>query len=410
MAQLTPWIHTYTTRDLLDDSFDLFKAAALPLTLVGVLPLCLVALYNVVMRLFVVREQLLSEFTREALGESLGNPLFWLYGLGLLGCTLVAVILTQLAQCRVALLQAFGEPITLRAAFSRLLKPFFSALLVVPLVGIAAAVGCSVAGFVVAAVFTAITSALIQADYLVVAVVLGVVFTIAQVALQTVLWLLVITWFLAFPGELIVKQANPFDALGASTRAAGRRMKELMGVTLVYLTLPFALVPLSAMLVGGVFLVSRTIDPTSSVLLIVTLVNGLIGVVVTGVFACYSTLVYIDAACRLDNLDLRLMARQVGLGDEIDQALAPTYRLPQAGAYPNYAVQPVLAAAAPDYTRIPDLDMPQPPITPFLNPAYHAPVADDPEASPLRPAPDLTIDYTQLPPPAPAGEEAARAE
>ena len=84
MTQLTSWVHRYTLRDLLDDSFDLFKERVITLLIAGALPYILVVAYQALMRSFVFPGNFLRDYSDAEMKNLMGNTEFWFYLSGLI--------------------------------------------------------------------------------------------------------------------------------------------------------------------------------------------------------------------------------------------------------------------------------------------------------------------------------------
>ncbi|HEY3418893.1 MAG TPA: hypothetical protein VGM23_18620, partial [Armatimonadota bacterium] len=126
--ETTRWVHQYTLRDLVDDTFDLFKERATSLLLVGVIPYILVVIYVFLMRTFFIPENFLPRFDEDALTKLLQYWKFWVFVGGLGAVNAVAFTVGHIAQCRIAVAHALGEEISLARAFRLLAKPFWSLL------------------------------------------------------------------------------------------------------------------------------------------------------------------------------------------------------------------------------------------------------------------------------------------
>jgi protein-disulfide isomerase-like protein with CxxC motif len=81
----------------------------------------------------------------------------------------------------------------------------------------------------------------------------------------------------------------------------------------------------------------------------------------TALMSCYQTLVYMDGRCRADNYDLQLLAEEIGMTEEMVQALSNNGTTVTQAGYPDYAAPAAIADAGspapamsfPDYSAPP---------------------------------------------------------
>lgn len=357
MARMTSWVRTYTLRDLLDSGFDLFKERFTTLLLAALIPYMLVVVYTVLMRHYVFPGNLVN---MAALKESdpfdlitrFFSPAYFIYTAGVWLLASVAMVLANIAQCRIAAWHALGEPVNLWRAFRRMGKPFWSYLLVSLLAGWIVSTILGIALFVtfVLAGLLGSLALLIGSQASQSAGVFAQVVTVFLVAatLLTLAIYLVWTPLLEFPVSLAHDDAGPFTALGRSFKCAFSNFKtHYLGVFLVSQTcLIFLLLSLaaSALLRVGASYFSPTL---TEVLDIVFVIVG--QCMFLGLFACFQTLVHVDGRCRKDHLELRVMAQEIGLGAELDAAFSPAMPAGPAMPYPDYAraAAPTAASSSP---------------------------------------------------------------
>lgn len=379
MAHMTSWVRQYGLRDLLDDSFDLFKERASGLLLVGLLPYLLVVIYTVVMRLCVIPGNLLQNYTEEGLENMLQSGRFWGFILGAFACQTVAISVGYLAQCRLATHHALGREISLRQAFHLLAKPFWSLQVVGFIFNVFASAVAGVVGSLlvmvgaVLAIIIAATGSTDAAGYG------AIVLMVLLLVLAMDAYLLTGVFFLAAPVSLAMEHTGPFVAFGKGFRMAAANFKAHFGALYLLTRVPMLFVPVIAVLSAVLFGVSEYISPTMGVV-IGSLVSGLAVVVMMALMACLQALIYLDGRCRLDNFDLMLLASDIGLGEALAQAtgrpalarLATASYLDYQGRLQTPAPTPtVTAVPAPgtSTTGYPNYAAPPPPLDPPAAPA-----------------------------------------
>ncbi|MHB9131575.1 MAG: hypothetical protein ACYDBB_10870 [Armatimonadota bacterium] len=381
MAHMTSWVHQYTLRELLDDSFDLFKEQATALMLAGAIPFALVVLYVTLMRIFVIPGNLLQEFTLEAAQEVALSTKFWHFILGSLACSGIAMFVSYIAQCRIATWHALGREVSLKQAFTLLAKPCLSlAFVIVPIYAIFNSIAGSVVSVVGGIIFVAV-SAIGLLGGPVTATIMTIIGSAIWIVTCEMGLIFVTALFLALPVILAVEHAGPFTALSRSFRFAGTNMKAHGVVLYAWTRIPAIFMPVLAVLIALLIGVSGYISPTMNVLVVSVLVLGLGSAVFMGMLASFQALVYLDGRSRAEALDLVLLARDIGLSDELE-GLAETNRpVVAAPTYPDYSSSPrrTNAASQPSFTAVNATQ----PAMPSGFPDYSAP-----PPKPVMPAPE----------------------
>lgn len=395
MAEMTPWVHQYTLRELIDDTFDLFRERASTLLLAGVLPFLLLVVYVVLMRVYVIPGNLLEEMlSNDAWEDLLFSKEILLFSFGFILLSGLAVSCTYIAQCRIAAWHALGLPVSLPRAFRYLAKPLLGMVVVGMLYGVLAFVALIVAAFV-GGILVFLLGLLTG----------GIAGSPAAAAVAIISGLLV--WLLAFdstiftgvyflvaPVVLAFEHAWPGTAIGKSFQAGQAQTKSYFWALYVITRLPVLIMlagtALSYLLQGPM----AYIAPTAGGMIISLLISALSNIFFAALLACLQTLAYVDYRCRRDALDLQLLAREIGLDSELEAALAAT-PVTTAPQYPDYAAAPAMAgapaaavpgltapsahAAFPDYSK--------PPVASAASPAIAsstpAVTADDSAAPPV---------------------------
>ncbi|MHB9109613.1 MAG: hypothetical protein ACYDCO_21380 [Armatimonadota bacterium] len=410
---MTSWVHRYTLRELMDDSFDLFKERALDLMIAGLIPWCLVAIYWVLIRTFVFPGNLLTFLSWEKIEDLALTWEFWVFIV--VGMFLVMIpfsyALTLILQCRVAARYALGEQVPLHRHFRLLAKPFFSLYFVIlPIFGAANAIVGWIVGSIlgmIGGIFVIAGSALTDAasGSVALAVVGGILTAIGvvlAVGLQLMVNLAICVPFLAAPVSLAYDHAGPFAAIGKSFHYAFANFKAQFMALAVFCHAPLVLYVILISLGALVAAILKYFAPYHfSFEIILTLVSIIFAVTCSGLLASLQALMYVDGRCRRDALDLQLMAADVGLGEEFARLYAVSPYMRQ--QYPNYNAAPHAAGpAAPQYgappvIAYPDYSAPPPPLAPAAPPAESAAV----QAPPVITAPAATAypDYSAPPPP-----------
>ena len=432
MARMTSWVHRYTLRELMDDSFDLFKERALELMIAGLIPWCLVAIYWVIIRTFVFPGNLLAFLSWERLEDLALTWQFWVFAVVGLFLVMIPVsyAMTLILQCRVAAHYVMGEPVPLHRLFRLLAKPFFSLYFVIlPIFGAANAIIGWLVGSVlgvIGGIFVLVGAALMEAPGASGALVIvgGFLTTIGvalAVGLQTMVNLAICVPFLGAPISLAYEHAGPFTALGKSFSYAFANFKAQFMALVVFCHAPLVLYVVLMTLGALVAMIFKYYSPYFSLEIILTLVTILFAVTCSGLLASMQALMYVDGRCRREALDLQLMAADIGLGEEFARLYTLGVRMPQAPypnyntapqaagagyAAPHYGPPPVNTAGAPPVIANPDYSAPPPPLeqaAPSIPPAGQAPVASMPAAGAY---PDYSAPPPPLEPPAPPLEPA----
>jgi len=389
MTQITTWVHRYTLRDLLDDSLDLFKERAITLLLAGAIPYVLVVAYLGLMRFYFLPGNFMRDLSD--ISELFQNSTYLLYLLGLIVCSGVAYTISTLVQCRIAVLHALGQSVSLLDVYRKLLKPFFSSIVVSIIYGIFLSAGLSVTSFlifIVTMLVGVIGLAAGGSSNPVFAVIIAIVAAITTYLAIMLAWILVSVLFLTAPAFMVNEDCGPFAALGKSFRFAMANYKAnvvalyaLVHIPIIFTALAIVIQLLLSM--GMQYLTPAVVDVVGGTLAI--LVSSLS---FTAILGCQSAVAYVDGKCRLETLDLRVLAREIGLEEEIEQVFRPAVQpvrapgnprnrpmpQPQYGGTPNYQAppygQPPLQGAA---TSIyPDYSAPPPPLTGEVAPSAPA--------------------------------------
>ena len=397
MPNMTPWVRQYPLRDLLDDSFDLYKERFATLLLAAVIPFLLVVIYLVLMRVYLFPGNLSQYFPPKNAPPADIFSFFikllfenvYLLGLNIL-CGM-ALGFANLLQCRLAVRYALGEKVSLWDALPLLGKPFWSqvliAVLFTPVLVIATFVALVIIVFIteIIAMITGAIGLLISPN--VAPIIAGITALLVFLTLS-ILWTYTVwTPFLAAPVSLTMEKSGPFTAIGRSFSVAFSNFKahfwSLFIVSQTYLVF-FALISVAILLIQQL---------TSHFSTTMTLMFGsIVGISATclylGLQSSLQALAYIDGRCRRENFELRMLARDIGLGEEFEQSFSPGSALPAP------------AAGFPDYSAAPT----------------KAPIAGTP-AAPAAPIPTVPTlpamafpDYSAPPPPIEAGEGATDAE
>lgn len=447
MARMTSWVHRYTLRELMDDSFDLFKERALDLLIAGLIPWCLVAVYWVLIRTLVFPGNLLAFLSWQKLEDLALTWQFWVFVVVGLFLVMIPVCytLTLILQCRVAARYALGEQVSLLRMCRLLAKPFFSLyFIILPIFGAANVIIGWIVGsilFMIAAIFIAIGAGLIAAPggsgaLAVIGGIITVIGTVLAVGIQLMVNLAICIPFLAAPISLAYDHAGPFTAIGKSFSYAFANFKAQFMALVVFCHAPLVLYAVLMTLGALVAAIFKYYAPYFSLEIILTLISIIFAVTCTGLLSCLQSLIYVDGRCRRDALDLQLMAADIGLGEEFTRLYTMGARMPQmqypnynaapqaAGAVPyagyaapNYGPPPANAVGGPTVIAYPDYSAPPPPLAPAASPPPLAPAAPPlatADAPPVITAPSATVypDYSAPPPslepatpppPAPAG-------
>jgi len=410
MASMTSWVHRYTPRELMDDTFDLFKERALDLLIAGLIPGCLIVLYWVLVRTFVFPGNLLTEFSPEKIRELLTTWQFWvyIYTLPTLVVMPTALSLALILQCRVAVRHILGDGDSVASAFRLLAKPFFSLFIVSLIFGAVQFVALLVAMIInmfVMGIFVAIGGIfLVASSASGASAVAGYVFMAigyaVGITVSVTIGLGADVLFLAAPVSLAYEHAGPFKAIGQSFSFAMANFKSHFLALLVIVHAPIILSVLLLILGAAVYVPLQNNMPLSFEIILSLL--GLILVAgCTGLLACLQSVIYLDGRCRRDALDLQLLAAGIGLGETFARLYTHGARMPQV-QYPNYTGQPQpglpgqpIVLSTPNYTAFPPTGAGLPP---NAYPDYSAP----PPATGASSAPVATAypDYS-APPPAP---------
>jgi hypothetical protein len=391
---ITPWVRQYTLRELLDDSFDLFRERAPALLLAGMLPMLMVVLYTAVTRLFVIRENILTELTWDAFTRALESGPLWGYLFGYSCVLMLALAIGNLAQVRLAYAQATGGTATLHDVFARLGKATLGMLVVLVAFSLFAG-AVSLAVFIVGAIFIGIGGAIANASNMVVGFIAMVLAVVATIVASLCALALVGIFFITAPVIMAIEHAGPFAALGKSFRFSSANFKAVLGALIVEMHVPVAFFPLALMLAYLLSQMAQALSPTLTVMLVGTIMSGLTMVVFFAMFSCFQVLVFLDARCRAESFDLVLLAQDIGLGDEVEQLFTrpATPQATPAGNYPNYMATPAAAPSLPPGPTVPGLTPPQ---ASAAFPDYSAP--PPPNAAPPAPEPVPAADAPSTPP------------
>lgn len=380
MAQMTSWVHQYTLRDLLDESFDLFKERATTFLLVAVLPYTLVAIYLVIMRLYVLPGTFapiaMDEFAVASSPEEFWDILtqnmpYLSFLLGLLLVGMATTVISYLAQCRIALRHALGETATIGDAFGALPVPLAISLLYILLLPVASipfglimAIGVFavyIATVLAAAIGFAFGSLIGPEVGAILAGILGLVVAIASGSLVTYGFA---TFFIAAPSSLVMREGI-FVPFRKSFRIATSNFKAHFWSLFLVAHIPLIFNLLLLIVVSVATFSMNFVSPSTATVLI-TVFGGLGNLIGFGFFACLQALVYIDGGCRRDNLDLRLLAQQIGLEQEVTQASQAPPAVAAQSLYPDYTAVPLTAGmpatVGSAQSAFPDYSAPPPPI------------------------------------------------
>lgn len=421
MARMTSWVHRYTLRELMDDTFDLFKERSVELLLAGLLPGCLTVIYIALMRTFYLTGNLLPHFDEESWTNLAGSGKFWLFILLLLLVVApTSYFLGLIAQCRIALHHALGTDISIGKAFRFIAKPFFSLFVITPIYLFFLGIVVMIASFVVGLIIgltTIITTAYALASTTAAVIVgtIGISIAVVVISLATII---ASTFFLAAPISLAYEHTGPFRALSRSFSTASSNFKPHYMALYVVTHLPFVVLLLLALVGGLIYLPFQYTVPYCQDTIIVLLAM-IFGAVFSGLLACLMSLIYLDGRCRSQAFDLQLLAADIGLGEEFERAFRPAavIRTPQ---YPNYTAAPALPGAVSANTGFPDYSAGT--VRPASQPAgaypdYSAPPSTQPVAAPLNysapPLPgagQVVPDYSAPPPALEPQTELAPAE
>jgi hypothetical protein len=394
MAHATPYVRPYALRDLLDDSFDLYRERAVSLTLVGLSPFIPVLVIAYLMRSYFIPENFFGDISSQAammegLRALFTNGRFWTYlaVMGTLGT--LATGTGYLWQCRIAVRQALGEDSSTRASGKGLFLPLLSLLFVeTPIVTIisqmvaAFAMGAflfigAMIAMLVVLIATGTSHNEASTGYIVgitVLILLGVA-VIFSVALTCA----VLAFVLPLPVSLVEESPNPFTALGRSFKLVSANYKAQFIALYAFVHFPIILYLLAFILVGLLFLAIRLVFPTFEFSILITMSQMIALALTTALFACFQTLCYLDGRCRVESYDLALLADRIGLGKEFREALvvgAATPAFATVSAHPNYLAAPASDSsplAAPQQRAVPllttvDYSQPPPPLATLTEP------------------------------------------
>ena len=357
MANMTPWVRQYALRDLLDATFDLFKERATLLLLAGLIPYACVLLYVAVMRLFVVPGHFEPESsTPIAYWQALyNNPELLWYNIGLAIISLLAVTVGYIAQCRIAAWHAMHEPLSLRAAFRLLFKPFWGLVVLGVIYSVFLAVVSSIALSVGGLVVGLIALLALEAGEMG-ALIIGGITILVFSALALLAYAIVSAMFLAAPVIMAVEHAGPFTAIGrAFSTASGNFRAHLIAFFLLQ-HIPIIVAILLSVLMALIGYLLNMLAPVT-VLALASLFGWASTVVALAIFSCLQALVYLDGRCRHEHYDILLLGQQIGIGAQVAAALSTPNSAAQAAhsgsLFPNYAAEPVAPGFMPAETLIP---------------------------------------------------------
>lgn len=395
MARMTTWVRRYALRDLMDDSFDLFKEQAMSLLLAGLIPSCLVVLYAALMRNYYLPENLLRDYTSEALMAALTSPKVIIYLLGYSVCAWVGFSIGYLAQCRLAVRHALGESLRFSRNFTPLMKPFWSFLLVFMTYSALLTIVMLLVLFMgTTIVFLLLSPVIVTAQDGPGSTVVIIVAIVIMGALASMAYLWVTLQFLTAPIVLAFEHAGPFTAISRALRQQSANVKaQFFGLYAVSHT-PLILFPL-VLLVG--WLLSLGFDklwPSIGFEVIGNVVSVVTMVLTTASLACLQALVYVDARCRQEALDLHRLAEEIEMGDEFARVyqssqtprFVPRRRFTAAQPVVDAQVERLPSTAATGY---PDYSAPPPPLetlAPAMSMVTASVLPDD--AVPPPPPPD----------------------
>jgi hypothetical protein len=201
--------------------------------------------------------------------------------------------------------------------------------------------------------------------------------------------------FLTAPGSLAVDHTGPFAALGKSFHIATANFKAhcvsylFMQLIPIILLAPWLIIViLQEQGALGLHFSPAIIDGVSAFCSIAC------SVVTLAVYAGYVSLVYLDGRCRQEHFDLLLLARDLGMGEQVEQAFLHGPAVFTAPSFPNYALAGVPNSAATTNTA------------PINASTFATPIANSSNPQ----VPPVTVaypDYSAPPPPEPAPESAA---
>ncbi|HEX2948492.1 MAG TPA: hypothetical protein VHV83_02810, partial [Armatimonadota bacterium] len=285
----------------------------------------------------------------------------------------------------VATRHALGLPVSLRASFRLLAKPFWSLVVISFFYSIALGVGaiCSYIGAIIIWLLGTLIGLAFGATAGI--GIGGVIGVVAFLTLSPIAGVMVSVPFLAIPISLTNDHTGPFTALGIGFKVATSNFKAYWVALLVLLQVPV----IFALLVGIVaYLLQASAQYFSPTLVLtVGLVTGMLGNAITyGFLSCFQTLVYLDGRCRTEKLDLLLLARDIGMGDDVEQLFLRGTWQPSSAGYPDYA----MAVSAPSSavsvaTPVTDGESPTPSATFYTDgmsyPDYSAPPPSLPETT-----------------------------
>jgi len=401
MAVMTSWIRQYSLRDLLDDSFDLFKEKAISLTVVGAIPYLFFLAFAVLIRTVYIPENFVNNWTMDTPWQLLSNPRFRQYIFGMVFFGTLAFSFSYLAQCRVAIAFAEGNVISVGKAFSRLIKAFFSLLLTsiifsafVSAVFVLYFIIAFVAFFVMVAIGSNMGSSS-EGVYIIIGVLSFLVSILISFAMiSTVNFLL--AYILSSPIVMLNENAGPFVAAGEAMKLARANFKAHFWSTQVVMLMSLVIWALLLGVQMILFMVIRPYAPTMDNTLVGSLGSGLSIILFLGLVSCLQTLAYLDGKSRTESYDLLIMARQIGLESEFRRAFSAASTSPLANygrqvGYPDYSKVPAnqsnsyLPAATPVIVANPDYSAPPPVVAAAVVSAPELIVNPDYSSSPSHP-------------------------
>jgi hypothetical protein len=400
MAGMTPWVRQYRLRDLLDDSFALFRERVASLLLAGVVPAVLVVAF-VAMMLRQMPGNFQAELSEEAAREMLESAEFWYFIIAYSVVSWVAFSFAGIAQLRIAVGHALGIHRSFTDALKLMAKPFWSLLvagIIFGIITVVAGIVIVIACMVVFWIFIALGMAVGEQPG---AIVGGVIGALAALTAASLAFTLVATFFVFTPVALAQEHLGPFAAIGRSFRLASSQFKTYFWALFAYMQIPLLFLPLNIWIIWLATFLGRGVEASLSFNLFSTIVSVLTGIVFMAMLACLQALMYIDGRCRVGGFDLVMLAHTLGLGEPVEQALLQAAYQPAATAYPNYAAPPVATTSAvtglsqpapvagyPDYSApppvvtVPDYSAPPPVVT--IPDDTAAPPAEAAPAPPLR--------------------------